>query len=82
MRLAETLLRSCPRLTFLATSGEALRIGGEQPWRVPSLRLPQPWGLRTPNQALACEAVQLFAQRAQVVRPDWTLSESQVRLVE
>ena len=34
-----------------------------------------PW-----KRAAACEAVQLFVQRAQVVRPDFTLSERQVVL--
>ena len=81
-QLAETLLRVCPHLTILATSREALRIAGEQPWRVPSMRLPEPWGQRSPDQAVACEAVQLFVQRAQVVRPDWTMTAPQVRLIE
>ncbi len=77
--LAETLLRACPRLTILATSREALGVGGEQPWRVPSLGLPA--GQPTREQALACDAVQLFVQRARVVRPEWALTEPQVALV-
>src|SRR5439155_26360506 len=39
-RLAETLLRGCPRLRILATSREALGIGGERAWLVPALALP------------------------------------------
>jgi predicted ATPase/Tfp pilus assembly protein PilF len=39
--LAEELLRSCPHLTILATSREAMNISGEQKWRVPSLDVPQ-----------------------------------------
>ena len=39
-QLAEALLRVCPSLTILATSREALGIGGERAWRVPSLGLP------------------------------------------
>ncbi|HWE63098.1 MAG TPA: AAA family ATPase, partial [Chloroflexota bacterium] len=66
--LADALLRVCPRLTVLATSREALGIGGERPWRVPSLSLPDPRGRLTLVQAAACEAVQLFVQRAQAVR--------------
>ena len=78
--LVEALLRVCPRLTILATSREALGIGGEWPWRVPSLSLPDPRGGLTLEQAAACEAVQLFVQRAQVVHPDFALSEHQVIL--
>src|SRR5207247_1992957 len=39
-RLAEALLRGCPRLRILATSREALGIGGERAWLVPALTLP------------------------------------------
>jgi non-specific serine/threonine protein kinase len=38
--LIETLLRTCPNLTVLATSREALGLAGEVAWRVPSLPLP------------------------------------------
>jgi non-specific serine/threonine protein kinase len=40
--LVEALLQSCPSLRILATSREPLRIGGEAPYRVPSLSLPVP----------------------------------------
>jgi non-specific serine/threonine protein kinase len=76
--LADALLRICPRLTILATSREALGIAGEQPWQVPSLGLPDPRARLTLEQVAACEAVQLFAQRAQVVRPDFTLTGHEV----
>jgi predicted ATPase len=66
--LAETLLRACPQLTILATSREALR-------------LPDPGGPLTPKQALACDAVQLFVQRAQVVRPGFAPAGAQAELV-
>lgn len=63
-RLADALLRACPRLTILATSREALGIAGETGWRVPSLALPdaaQP----PPVAALTqYEAVRLFVDRA------------------
>jgi predicted ATPase len=39
-RLIGELLDHCQLLRVLATSGEALRIPGEQTWRVPSLALP------------------------------------------
>jgi len=34
--LAEAILQHCPQVSLLATSREALNIGGELPWRVPS----------------------------------------------
>ena len=78
--LVDVLLRMCPQVTILATSREALSIGGEQRWRVPSLGLPDPRGGLTLAQAAACEAVQLFVQRAQAVRPNFSLTGHQVIL--
>ena len=40
-RLAETLLQGCPKLSILATSREALEIGGEAVLPLPPLGLPQ-----------------------------------------
>ncbi|HEX3621550.1 MAG TPA: tetratricopeptide repeat protein [Acidimicrobiales bacterium] len=59
--LAEGLLRSCPRLTVLATSREPLGVPGEATWRVPSL---------SPAGAMA-----LFAERARGVRPDFVVDD-------
>ena len=59
--LAEGLLRSCPRLTVLATSREPLGVPGEATWRVPSL---------SPAGAMA-----LFTERAQAVTPDFDVSD-------
>ncbi|MBI5876454.1 MAG: tetratricopeptide repeat protein [Chloroflexi bacterium] len=41
-RLADQLLRGCPKLNILASSREALGIAGETAYRVPSLSLPDP----------------------------------------
>jgi len=41
-QLADALLRSCPTVSILATSREALGIAGEVSWRVPSLETPDP----------------------------------------
>ena len=38
--MAEEVLRACPQVHLLATSSEALHIGAEIPWRVPSLTQP------------------------------------------
>jgi predicted ATPase/DNA-binding XRE family transcriptional regulator len=79
--LAEALLRVCPHLSILATSREALGVGGERPWRVPSLRLPDARGILTIKQTLESEAVALFVQRAQVVSADFTLTVQNCDLV-
>jgi predicted ATPase/DNA-binding SARP family transcriptional activator len=50
---AEHLLRACPGLHVLATSREALGIGGETLWAVPPLS--------------RADAIQLFAERAEAV---------------
>src|SRR3984893_1923625 len=39
-KLAETVVRMCPRITILATSREILKIEGEYVYRVPSLDVP------------------------------------------
>jgi predicted ATPase/DNA-binding SARP family transcriptional activator len=41
-KLADALLSQCPGVRLLATSRQALGLGGETVWRVPSLSLPDP----------------------------------------
>jgi predicted ATPase/transcriptional regulator with XRE-family HTH domain len=62
-KIAETILRQCPKVHLLATSREPLGIGGETIYRVPSLSLP-PDGDSGEAAAAACDAVVLFAARA------------------
>jgi non-specific serine/threonine protein kinase len=45
--LADALLRACPDLSILATSRQALGIGGETTFCVPSLSLSARWGTST-----------------------------------
>jgi non-specific serine/threonine protein kinase len=77
--LAERLLQVCPHLTVLATSREAVGIAGERAWKVPSLALPDLQAVA--EQTLTCEAVQLFTQRAQAVRPAFAQTEQNAGLV-
>lgn len=59
--LVESLLRTCPDLTVLATSREALGIGSETAWLVPPL--------------VREEAVQLFVERARSAYPAFVVTE-------
>lgn len=73
--LAERLLRSCPRITIVATSREPLGVSGETSWKVPSLSMPDPyWGPGTRSLG-AYAAVKLFVDRALRVRPDFQLTD-------
>jgi predicted ATPase/DNA-binding winged helix-turn-helix (wHTH) protein len=57
-RLAETVVRMCPRTTILATSREILKIEGEYVYRVPPLDVPSQH--EESDEILGCSAVQLF----------------------
>src|SRR4029077_16727567 len=70
------LLGDCPKLKLLVTSREALRLRAERIYPVPPLNLP-PVGAKliTAKQVASCEAVQLFIDRAQAIRPDFRLTD-------
>lgn len=71
--LAEQLLRDCPRLRILATSREALGVGGERAWLVPGLALPGA-GALPPEKLEAVPAVRLFVERAQAALASFRLT--------
>ena len=73
--LADTLLRTCPGLSILATSREPLRVSGESSWQVPSLSLPDPGRLPRCGELAEYEAVYLFVERAQAVDAGFELTE-------
>ena len=74
--LADTLLRACPELRVLTTSREVLRVNGEQEYPVPPLALPDPDQPPTVEALLQYEAVELFIQRAEAVRPSFVLHDA------
>jgi predicted ATPase/class 3 adenylate cyclase len=76
-RLADALLRACPRVHLLATSREALGIAGETAWRVPSLPVPEDAASPYPTAAglAGYAAVRLFAERAAAVRPGFAVTD-------
>jgi predicted ATPase len=74
-RMANTLLRSAPELTILATSREPLRVPGEVVFRVPSLDIPNPEQMFEPEDLLRYEAVRLFGERAAAAAPGFVVDE-------
>jgi predicted ATPase/DNA-binding SARP family transcriptional activator/DNA-binding CsgD family transcriptional regulator len=79
--ITEALLSACPRLKVLATSREALRVGGEVVWQVPPLSVPHPEESTSTDELQRSEAVRLFAQRARSRRPSFGLTERNGRVV-
>jgi predicted ATPase/class 3 adenylate cyclase len=71
--LAQNIIASCPKVTLLVTSREALTVDGERTWAVPSLDFAS--GVGSP-------AVELFVERARAVTPDFTLGCAELAVVE
>lgn len=72
--LVSELLAVCSKLKILVTSREALRVGGERVYSVPPLALPDLTQLPSLEALSQYAAVNLFVQRAQVVKPDFTIT--------
>jgi non-specific serine/threonine protein kinase len=73
--LVDTILRSCPGVTVLATSREPLRVSGETVWRVASLAVPDPRALVDLRELAQYEAVGLFLDRAQLAAPGFEITK-------
>ena len=80
-RLAGSLLRSCPQLRILATSREALSLGGEAVYAVPPLAISEPRDRSTPRAAPRYDAVALFAERAAAAVPGFEVTDGNRRTV-
>ncbi len=72
--LAAELLKSCPKLTILATSREILNLAGESAFRVPSLTVPDPHLMMSLDQVAQYESVRLFVERARQISPEFSLT--------
>ena len=79
--LAEYLLAACPALVVLATSREALGVEGELSWQVPPLSLPEGGPAPTASELVTSDAVKLFEQRAQLVRPSFRITDENAAAV-
>jgi predicted ATPase/class 3 adenylate cyclase len=76
------LLGECRGLRMLVTSREALHVRGEHLFAVPPLSLPASGpGDRSAAALGRYEAVQLFVDRAQEVKPDFQLSDTNAAVV-
>ena len=71
-----SLLTSCPHLKILVTSRAALHLAGEQEYLLPPLAGPDPHQLPDVASLAAYPAIALFLQRAQAVKPDLVLTET------
>lgn len=73
-QLADEFLHHAPNIKIIASSREALGIGGETVYRVPSLSLPNQ--AQASREALAgFESIQLFVERARAANPKFYLTE-------
>jgi predicted ATPase/class 3 adenylate cyclase/DNA-binding CsgD family transcriptional regulator len=79
-KLADALMRSCPRACLLVTSREPLGVTGEHVFRVPPLAVP-PADLAAPARLAAFESVQLFAERAAMSRRGFVLDAANAAAV-
>jgi predicted ATPase/DNA-binding XRE family transcriptional regulator len=79
-KVADTLLRRCPKLRLIATSREPLSIAGETVYRVPSLSLPSADD-DSVAAAQSSDAVRLLAERAGAQGVSIPLTDDTVPLV-
>jgi predicted ATPase/DNA-binding CsgD family transcriptional regulator len=73
-QLSDTLLRSCQRLSILATSRETFGVTGERNFPVPPLSSPSSRDLDV-AEIEGFESVRLFVERARYRVPDFVLDE-------
>ena len=72
--LLGSLLEIAVGLKIMVTSREALGVSGEWIWRVPSLSIPDKKSTTSLEDLARIEAVQLFTERARLVRPGFSLT--------
>jgi predicted ATPase/DNA-binding SARP family transcriptional activator len=73
-QLVDELLSRCPHLQIMTTSREALNVGGETLWPVPTLTLPDPQAIQLTDLLLQFACVRLFYERACTVQPAFQLT--------
>jgi predicted ATPase/class 3 adenylate cyclase len=79
--IVSDLLVASPHVKALVTSRGPLRVRGEREYPVPTLHMPSAHEVSDPASLAGNEAVALFVDRAQAVRPDFTLTDENTRAV-
>ena len=80
-QLAETLIRTCPQVSILATSRERLAIAGESVFRVPSLASPETVEGLTADAARNFPAIEMFVERAAALGEGFALTDENVAAI-
>jgi predicted ATPase/Tfp pilus assembly protein PilF len=80
-QLVAELLATCGSLKILITSREALRVSGEREYPVPPLALPDLMNLPSLESLSGYAAVELFIQRAQMVKPEFKITNETASVV-
>ena len=70
----DELLNTCAEVCFVATSREALNVQGERVLHLPPLRIPDAKANLSLENVKATDAIKLFVDRAQIVRPSFELT--------
>ncbi len=78
--LVGALAAAAPRSVLLLTSRVQVRTQGEVAWHVDALATPV-GDVKAARDALASEAIELFVDRAQLVRPGYTLTDADATVV-
>ncbi len=75
-RAISAILHGAPRVKVLASSRQAIGVGGEATYQVPSLRLPRKDATRpTAIDLMSYESVALFVERARAASDTFSLSD-------
>ena len=80
-QLAHQLLQACPGVKILATSREALHIGGETIYPLAALQLPDPAAAMAIGELTRVEAIRLFVERARSTLPGFELNERNAQAI-
>lgn len=75
------LLRSAPSLKILITSREPLKLKTETEFKVPPLSMPSSKTVETSLNLARYEAIEFFIERARHARPDFGLSDDELRTI-
>ena len=76
-RVVGSLMRECPKVTFITTSREALSVAGERVYRLPSLAVPEQRNI-LPEDALKFGAVALFAERVRAADASFAVTRENI----